>query len=354
MSLRVGVLTFHRPINYGSYWQARSLVESLGRLGHTVELIDHDSPTSRLAERRISLRPTLPIVPSKEDVRAYERKIRGFDEAICGLPLSRTVPLERLNDLDPYDVVVVGSDEVWNLRHPLFGGRVPFFGVGLPARRIVSYAASFGNYSCWDGLPKPWPELVERFDAVSVRDENSWWMLKHALGREVPLVLDPCLLASIPGAGPNPIAGTPYVVVYGHNFSESYARRTRAWADREGVRLVSVGYRNDWAHEQFLELKPEDFPRVISAAKAVATNFFHGCVFALSLGRPFTTEATEYRSIKVRGLLEAVRGEAHFVTAETSEEAFERTMSSPISGEILGTIVGLREDSFGYLNEALG
>ncbi len=27
--LRVGVLTFHRCINYGSYWQARCLVEGL-------------------------------------------------------------------------------------------------------------------------------------------------------------------------------------------------------------------------------------------------------------------------------------------------------------------------------------
>ena len=27
MSARIGVLTFHRCINYGSYWQARCLVE---------------------------------------------------------------------------------------------------------------------------------------------------------------------------------------------------------------------------------------------------------------------------------------------------------------------------------------
>ncbi|RYG40500.1 polysaccharide pyruvyl transferase family protein, partial [bacterium] len=216
MSLRVGVLTFHRPINYGSYWQARLLVEGLRAMGHQAELIDHDSPAMRTAERRLSLRPTLPTPVPREDVPRYKEKIRIFDRAHEALPRSCSVPLQSIGGLDPYDVVVIGSDEVWNLRHPLYGGRVAFYGVKLPARRIVSYAASFGNFSCWEGLSEPWSELISLLDAVSVRDENSWWMLKHALGREVPLVLDPCLQFDLPEAGKSPIEGA-YALVYGHN-----------------------------------------------------------------------------------------------------------------------------------------
>ena len=33
--MKIGVLTFHRCINYGSYWQARSLVEGLRSRGRT-------------------------------------------------------------------------------------------------------------------------------------------------------------------------------------------------------------------------------------------------------------------------------------------------------------------------------
>ena len=34
--------------------------------------------------------------------------------------------------------VVVGSDAVWNFRHPWYAGRSIFFGEGLNTRRLVS------------------------------------------------------------------------------------------------------------------------------------------------------------------------------------------------------------------------
>lgn len=350
--LRVGVLTFHRPINYGSYWQARCLVEGLRARGHEVEIIDHDTPESRIAERRLSLRPTLPTPIPREDVPRYKAKIRNFDEALCGLPRSRAVSLDRIRELEPYDVVVVGSDEVWNLRHPLFGTRVAFFGAGLPARRAVSYAASFGNFSCWEGLGVPWPELLGLFDAISVRDENSWWMLKHALGRELPLVLDPCLQFPIAVQGTGSISGS-YALVYGHNFSEAYARRVREWAERESVRLFSIGYRNDWAHEQWIEAGPLEFAEAVAGAQAMATNFFHGCVFALAFEKPFATETSDYRAIKVHGLMEAVGGEAHILTEETTEESFRTLLSARIPTRVFDRIAALREDSDRYLDGAI-
>ena len=48
---RIGVLTFHRCINYGSYWQARCLTEGLRRRGHDAGLLDHRSARVNRAER---------------------------------------------------------------------------------------------------------------------------------------------------------------------------------------------------------------------------------------------------------------------------------------------------------------
>lgn len=352
VSLRVGVLTFHRPINYGSYWQARCLTEGLRTIGYEAEIIDHDTPASRAAERRISLRPTLPTSVPREDVPRYKAKIRSFEESHCHLPRSGATSLDRLHELEPYDAVVVGSDEVWNLRHPLFGSRVAFFGVGLPAPRVISYAASFGNYSCWEGLGVPWPELLSRFHAISVRDENSWWMLKHALNREMPLVLDPCLQFPVRPGGPSPICGS-YVLVYGHNFSSGYSQRVRGWADRSGITLVSIGYRNDWAHEQWIEAGPLDFARAVIGAQGVATNFFHGCVFALAHKKPFATETSDYRAIKVHSLLEAVGGQSHLVTEGTSDEMLAELLTRQPATAIEDQIGRLREVSSRYLSEAL-
>jgi hypothetical protein len=51
-ALKVDVLTFHRCINYGSYWQARCLVEQLRSRGHEAGLLDHDRRCVRRAEVR--------------------------------------------------------------------------------------------------------------------------------------------------------------------------------------------------------------------------------------------------------------------------------------------------------------
>src|SRR3546814_9493774 len=73
----------------------------------------------------------------------------------------------------------------------------------------------------------------------------------------------------------------PYVAVYGHNFPASFRQAVRHWAASRGYRLVSIGYRNDWADEQNITAGPEDFARIMAQSAAVATNFFNGCVFAL-------------------------------------------------------------------------
>src|SRR5437867_7124074 len=47
---KVGVLTFHHCINYGSYWQARCLVEGLRARGHDAVILDHRSRRADAAE----------------------------------------------------------------------------------------------------------------------------------------------------------------------------------------------------------------------------------------------------------------------------------------------------------------
>ena len=342
---RVGVLTFHRCINYGSYWQARGLVEGLRARGFDAVLMDYPSP---LVETRVAFRPTLPTPVPRADVAAYKAKTRTFIEAFERLPRSGCVDLSCPGESEPFDTVVIGSDEVWNLRHPWYAGVPAFWGQGLNARRVVSYAASFGNYSCWEGIGEPFTDNLRRFDAVSVRDENSWWMLKNALGWEVETVLDPVLQFPIPPEGTWTGPDGPFALVYGHNFSSEFARSVREWADRRGLPLLSVGYRNDWADAQWLSAGPLDFAHAVPQASAVATNFFHGCAFALREGKPFACETTPYRSIKVRGLMELLGGLDRLVPSGDVGDRLD------IPGDFNDRLAELRATSNAYLHRAVG
>lgn len=350
---KTGILTFHRCINYGSYWQARCLIEGLRAHGHDAVLLDHHSRRVNVAEWRCAFRPVLPTPVPKSDYPLYREKIRKFFDAFSALPHSTRFALDDPTEMESFDLVVVGSDEVWNLRHPWYGGCELFYGVGVRAKRLASYAASFGNYDALEGLAPDWVERLRRFDSISVRDENSRNLVTAALGQEPPMVLDPCLQFSVEPEGDWCGPRRPFVAVYGHNFSPPFIHEVRRWAADQGYPLVSIGYRNDWANAQWLTAGPHDFAQGIARAEAVATNFFHGCVFALRNARPFVCEPSSYRSHKVQGLVAAVGAGNHLVAEDTPSATYDACLGEPVEPEILHRIDHLRRTSDAYIEKAL-
>ena len=350
-SLSVGVLTFHRCINYGSYWQARCLVEGLRALGHDAVLLDHDSPAVNRAEWRCALAPVLPEQSPASDRQFYRAKIRKFQDVVAALPLSPAFDLAKPEAMDAYDLVVVGSDEVWNLRHPWYGGAPAFFGDGLQAGRLISYAASFGNHDASGGLGSPWSDWLTRFASISVRDANSRTLVREATSRSPAIVLDPCL--QFPPSRDCAGADGDYVAVYGHGFPSWFQTMVRAWAGRHGRSLRSIGYRNDWADEQLLAAGPHEFAAQMAGARAVVTNFFHGYVFALLNAKPFACPPTAYRLNKVRDLSTLLGLEERLVDEQSSQERVDVLLCEPPGDGVMHRIGALRAASFDYLDRAL-
>ena len=352
--LKIGVLTFHRCINYGSYWQARGLVEGLQKRGHDAVILDHQSSRVNFSEWKCALQPVLPTHVPASDHALYREKVEKFFKLFEGLPLSPPFDLNDPSQMEAYDLVVVGSDEVWNLSHPWYSYCPLFYGDGLKAKRLISYAASFGNYQASWGLDKDWANKIFQFDHISIRDDNSSAIIEQALGFKPEMVLDPCLQFPIQyEKRAIPHRKTPYVALYGHNFSEFFISEVRAWADREQLPLISIGYRNDWADENWLTADPHDFANFIAEAKAVVTNFFHGCVFSLINSKPFVCETSPYRSIKVQGLMTKLGGEHHLITADSPTEVYNARLSEPLDPKIQERIEALRAQSNAYLDAAL-
>ncbi|MDR0182629.1 polysaccharide pyruvyl transferase family protein [Lysobacter arvi] len=347
--VKTGVLTFHRCINYGSYWQARCLLDGLASFGHDAVLLDHASARVDRVEWRCALRP----VPGQSgDRAAYRAKTRRFFEAFQALPMSPAFPLDAPHAMERYDTVVVGSDEVWNLSHPWYG-RVPlFYGAGLNARRKIAYAASIGHHDTQGGLDGNLSRHLRGFDAISVRDDASASLVGHALGTQIEVVLDPCL-AFPPGPEAGNTTGSPYLALYGHGFSPAFAEAVRAWARRRGWPVVSIGYRNEWADRHWIEAGPHEFATFMANAGAVATGFFHGCVFALRHRRPFVCEGSWYRGTKLRCLMRQVGGERHLLGPTPTMHDVATLLDAPLPSHIETRIAALRRSSRRFLRDAL-
>ena len=175
---------------------------------------------------------------------------------------------------------------------------------------------------------------------------------KDGVPGEPEIVLDPCLLHPAP-ARVKPRDGTPYALVYGHGFPAWLQRLARQWSQRTGIRLVSVGYSNDFANEQRIAAGPIEFARLMSGATAVITNFFHGCVFALLNGKPWVTAPSDYRSIKIPDLIATIGAEDRLVDEQMDDRAFADLISTPIDAQVEARISDLRARSEAYLDAAL-
>jgi hypothetical protein len=346
---KIGVLTFHRCINYGSYWQARCLVDGLRALGHDATLLDHDSQAANRAELRCALSPAAERTPAC-DRALYRAKIEKFRRAAAALPLSLPFCLDAPETVERHDLIVIGSDEVWNLRHPWYGGVGAFYGDGLPAEQLVSYAASFGNHDLSDGLGPPWSDKLGRFARISVRDGNSHALVRAATSRDPAIVLDPCL--QFPPAPGGSGRDGDYIALYGHGFPEWFQQAVRSWARRHGCSIRSIGYRNAFADEQHIAAGPQEFAEEIAGARAVATNFFHGCVFALLNGKPFACVPTPYRFNKLRDLTGLLGIGERLLDERSSQAEMDALLAEP-PRQAGARIEALREASFGYLDQAL-
>ena len=137
------------------------------------------------------------------------------------------------------------------------------------------------------------------------------------------------------------------MALYGHSFSDGFAQAARQWAQARGLKLVSIGYRNDWADENWIDADPFEFAQAIAQASAVVTNFFHGCVFALLNEKPFACAVSPYRMNKVRDLTAAVGAEAHLLREDDAPERFAAALDRPLADTITAQIARLRAQSSG-------
>ncbi|APG85699.1 hypothetical protein SAMCCGM7_Ch2969 [Sinorhizobium americanum CCGM7] len=354
---KLGVLTFHRCINYGSFWQTRCLVDGLRSRGHEPIVLDHRSDRVSRAEWRCALQPLLPVRTSAADSQLYASKIRKFLKAIEALPLSGAFALDDPTGSESCDLVIVGSDEVWNLRHPWYGGCRLFYGDQLTARRLVSYAATFGNHPAATGLESFWAEGLRKFESISVRDGNSKTIVENAIGREATLVLDPCLQFPEAITSHEAISREalprPYAAIYGHSFPSWFKDPVRRWAGSRGIKLVSVGYRNDWADEQWIDAGPHDFAGFIAGAAAVVTNFFHGCVFSLINSKAFACVMSDYRWNKIHDLIALLGAERHVIPEGAGERDYGAVLDEAPVSAIAARLAEHRLRSQAYLDHVL-
>lgn len=311
--MKVGILTFHATTNYGATLQAYALSQSLKKLGHDVELIDYqpkrltDSYFNHLYKNRF-----FAVNAIKAD------KFKKFLHSEMKLTAKRYRSNAEMNELNnKYDIVICGSDEIWNINSPHTGFDPAFFldFVSNPNIRKFSYAPSFGTTKDLGENKEKIYELLRSFDAISVRDTNSLMLVKNEGSLQAQKVVDPTLLGEYTQIISPPKIKKDYILVYGglRPAEQSYVKQV---ANMEGLDLIAIGYPCKTARLNRPDIGPKEWLGYFSKASYVFTNFYHGLLFSLIFRKPFTVFDRADKSVKVRDILSELNLSDRILTKE--------------------------------------
>ena len=167
--MKIGILTFHRACNLGGILQCYALAHYLECKGLNVEVIDYHSVAIDSAYKLIDTNSLRSFIGSLFRLNSNYRIKKNFrDFVINYIPVSHKEYKTPQELKDEYDIIFIGSDQVWSKR--LNHGFDPFFWGEIPgSQRIVSYAASMGtDHSFSNKENEQISHYLNNFFAISV------------------------------------------------------------------------------------------------------------------------------------------------------------------------------------------
>jgi len=264
---KVGIITLHLIDNFGGTLQAYALNKLITNAGYDVETITwKDDRILPFAKTNVKLR----VFNTSNDIK-------------------------NINEND-YDILVVGSDQIW--RKQFITGDFKQDYINIPflqftnnwTKTRISYAASIGvAENTWEYNKEDCDkikQLLQAFNAVSVRELQSIEDCKKHFGLTVNQCVDPTMLLSkneyIDLCKNEPINNSE-VFIY--------------LLDENKEKLAVI---NNYCKENNLTYfkcnkSVESWLAAFRDAKYIITDSFHGCIFAIIFNKPFICLYNKWR-----------------------------------------------------------
>lgn len=362
--MKVGILSMHRVINYGSFLQAYALKQLLIKDGaDEVSFIDikpgRELEGYELRSQRFHVKRLLKAfwprniyirIVNKPQLKITQKNIQdyfyllGIDEHID----------------TKYDLAVIGSDEVFNCcQKSPWGYTLQLYGDIPNAYHVISYAGSFGHTTIEQlekrAIDKEIGRTMQKMYAISVRDDNSYNIVKRITGIEPQMHLDPVLAYGYQGEIEYaiPPAEKEYIIIYsypGRIKKTKEIRAIRDFAKKAKKKLYSFTYYS-WCDKTISPSSPLDVLRWFKGADYVITETFHGTIFSVITHRQFVTIIRPSNSNKLKSLLGTLDLTERGILTPNS---LETIITKKINYEVVENAINKhRKETHDYLSKAL-
>lgn len=384
--MKIGIVTSNASFldNYGAVLQAYALSKQLTNWGYDTEIINYrystgqqiveaDSKVDRSFHARIryvisgnvSLYQKVLYRASRKKREKQTEMFRNFVRDRLPINLEKSVTYNDLRrDRLNYDCLICGSDQVWNpLIHANRNDPGFFLRFGNEDCKRIAYAPSFGVSVLPNEAKADLRTLTDSFNALSVREKSGSEIMREVCGREVPVVLDPTMMAdtsiwdTIDKMPPD--IPKDYLLVYRFGKMEYMEKQIQHIARELNLPVLEVPVSIESygkGTKLLFGVGPEEFITLIRNARVVLTDSFHATVFSVLNHTQFYTFLRQGRNEKnnmnsrMENLLEMLNLGNRLIYPDSEIVKF-----SDIGFENADTLLNRkREYSQKFLRDALG
>lgn len=365
--MRIALITFIHVENYGANLQAVGLQEALSKIGHTAQYIDHKHLPAHQGN----------II---NKVWRLVRLLLGFQkrkdrtEAYCKqhLRLTKKYPMyEDFQEMEHFDVYIVGSDQVWNPRY--FNSSKGYYLLSFienhsKRTKLFSYASSFGVGMLPTEYKESYKRLLSRFAQISVREKSGQNILKE-LGYNSEIVLDPSLLLNkrewTNYFDLERIKKRKYILCYvmsGDNKGASEIYKISRFIQKQYPEELDIYILGDKEYKVFkpnygliTTAGPSEFLNMIYYSEFVVTNSFHGTCFSINFEKQFISVLHRNNPLngRIENLVENINLSNRIIYIGENynlSDVFRNEINYETTGNKLEK---LRNDSFEFLRNSL-
>ena len=202
----------------------------LEQLGHEVVFIEKESCWKTIASCALHINPK----------RSFLLRLKRCINYKIALNKLQLLPQAAL-DSSGIDLLIYGSDEIWNMDNPYFKDSF-FFGANVPRIPKVAYAASMGEMSEAALLKNSDIAMgLKSFKLIFTRDAYTQMLVQSFTGRPSEIVCDPTLLVSKEVFSmPCQLPKQKYLLVYSYGVDDLLQQRIKAYAKARGLSVISA------------------------------------------------------------------------------------------------------------------
>lgn len=324
-SKNIGILTFHRALNYGAFSQAYALKTFLESCGHRVSFVDYwpKAHAETYALFRINryvgyLGRILRVIRSLLVYSRSKQKKEKMDSEqtkMLGLPLKPEFEFpDALTSINEYDCIIYGSDQIWwnSIIYGYQGIDSVYWGAYIPKDcRKIAYAPSMGIINFSDKQVEEIQGYLQNFFKISVREREMIPFLEPLYKEKISIVLDPIFLLDrhVWKQACTVVSERNYILYYNLMPSPEASKLVRQLKKETGMRVIEVTGRVTpfrFGRGLLQSASTIEWLSLINSAELVVSTSFHGVAFSVLLEKNFYALGMGKKTGRVQSLLQSL------------------------------------------------